>query len=375
MLDRYYQDLQKQIYPHKVLVLYGPRRAGKTTLIRSYVKKHSKPVLFVTGDDINIRRILSSSRIDNIRDWVGQYRLVIIDEAQKIPHIGEGAKIISDYIPEVQLILTGSSSFELAGQVGEPLTGRKHTITLYPFAFLEIGTDLTPYERDALLPDILVYGSYPEVFSQKSYGKRHEALREITSSYMLKDILELDKVKNPLILEDLLRLLAYQVGNEVSLTALAQKLAIDYKTVARYLDLLEKTFVIKKIRGLRKNLAKEITQKHKYYFFDLGIRNMLIANLNKLEIRDDVGQLWENFIVMERIKKCSYHTILTNPYFWRTWEGQEIDYVEERNGSYHAYECKWSADRRVNAPSVWTHTYPSSTFEVITPRNYQRFIT
>jgi len=204
---------------------------------------------------------------------------------------------------------------------------------------------------------------------------KYETLKEITSSYMLKDILDLDKVKNPLVIEDLLRLLAYQVGSEVSLSSLAQKLAIDYKTVARYLDLLEKTFIIKKIRGLRKNLAKEMTQKHKYYFFDLGIRNMLIANLNKLEIRDDVGKLWENFIVMERIKKCSYQSILVNPYFWRTWEGQEIDYIEERDGSYSAYECKWNADRKLHAPSTWTRTYPSSKFEIITPKNYQGFIT
>lgn len=372
-IPRIYQNLGEWIKPGKVLLIYGPRQVGKTTLLKHFLANSALVTHLESGEDIRVREIFEIGDFRRILEFVQDYDLVAIDEAQKIPHIGEGLKIISDHAPSVRVIVTGSSSFELAGQVGEPLTGRKTTLTLFPVSQLELKELYNPFELKQHLEQWLVYGSYPEVAAAHTDSERKQLVTEITNSYLLKDILALDKVKNSKIILDLLRLLAFQVGSEVSLSELGRQLGIDYKTVARYLDILEQSFVIINVRGYSRNLRKEITKKSKYFFYDIGIRNAIIANFNPLHLRDDVGKLWENFLVIERLKKQAYTNIYSNNYFWRTWGGQELDWVEERDGKLHGYEFKWSK-ATVRAPSKWKEYYPESMFTVVTPENYLDFV-
>ena len=325
-----------------------------------------------SGDNIRIQQILSSEDFSQIKDYASGYDLIAIDEAQRIPRVGTGLKIMVDQIPGIKIIATGSSSFELSGQIGEPLTGRKKTLILYPVSQLELSEIYNPYEIKEKLNEWLIFGSYPAVITTKTKEEKINILREIVDSYLLKDILELERVKGSKILIDLLRLLAFQVGNEVSLSELAQQLGIDYKTVARYLDLLQKAFIIFILSGFSRNLRKEITKKNKYYFYDNGIRNAIISNFNGLELRDDIGKLWENFIISERIKKQTYKKISANNYFWRTWNGQEIDWVEERGGKLFGYEIKWSKNK-IKSPKGWS-AYKKAKFEIIGRENYFKFI-
>ena len=297
----------------------------------------------------------------------------IMPGAQKIRCVGDSLKIIVDQIPGIYVIATGSSSFDLAGQVGEPLTGRKITLILYPVAQMELQELYTPFEMRERLEEFLIFGAYPEVVAATDTKEKARILTEITSSYLLKDILVLDRVKSSKILLDLLRLLAFQIGNEVSLSEIAQKIGIDYKTVARYIDLLEKNFVLFMLRGYSRNLRSEMTKKAKYYFFDTGIRNALVANFNPLELRNDIGMLWENFLVMERQKKQSYKAVPVNFYFWRTWQQKEIDLIEERQGRLFAYEFKWSGGAR--EPKSFRDAYPDAEFHVVNQENYLGFIT
>ena len=285
-----------------------------------------------------------------------------------------GLKIIVDQLPGVRVIVTGSSSFELAGQIGEPLTGRKRTLTLYPLSQSELLSIHNRFELKERLEDFLIYGTYPEVVLSSTQKEKIEVIAEITNSYLVKDILAFDRVKNSKILLDLLKLLAFQVGSEVSLTEIGTQLGVDYKTIQRYLDLLEKAFVIIRLGGFSRNLRNEVTNKAKYYFMDNGIRNALIAQFNSVDRRNDIGQLWENFIFIERLKHRTYRSMYANLYFWRTYDQQEIDMVEERDGNLHGYEAKWSAGRTIHAPRNWSSGYPEAKYEVITPENYQKFV-
>lgn len=285
-----------------------------------------------------------------------------------------GIKIIVDQRPDIRVILTGSSSFELAGQVGEPLTGRKHTLTLYPLAQAELLSTFNKFELREKLEEFLLYGSYPEVVQASTKKQKLDAITEIANSYLVKDILAFDRVKSSKILIDLLKLLAFQSGSEVSLTEIGTKIGVDYKTIQRYLDLLEKSFVLVRLGGFSRNLRNEITNKAKYYFMDLGIRNSLIAQFNGLSQRNDIGQLWENFIFIERLKHRAHQNIYANMYFWRTYSQQEIDLVEERDGKLHGYEMKWSTAKLPNAPAAWVEAYPNSSYEIISPDTYQKFI-
>ena len=269
--------------------------------------------------------------------------------------------------------MTGSSSFELAGQIGEPLTGRKNTLMLYPIAQLELASLYNRYELTEKRDDFLLYGSYPEVITAVNRNDKIDYLNEITGSYLLKDLLELERVKGAKVLFDLLRLLAHQIGNEVSLRELGNSLGIDYKTVARYIDLMEKSFILYNLRGFSGNLRKEVTKKSKYYFFDNGIRNAIIANFNPVEKRNDAGALWENFIFMERMKKASYYRIYRNIFFWRTWDKQEIDLIEEREGKLFGYEIKYGS-KNSSAPKIWGETYPDAEFTTINRGSYLDFI-
>ncbi len=373
MIKRFYDDLSKYLFPNKVLIIYGPRRVGKTTLLNNFLSSSKLKYKFVNGDDLDVQTILSSQRIESLKEYTRGYELLVIDEAQKVPNIGMGLKILVDHVEGIKIIATGSASFDLSNKIGEPLVGRSVTLKLYPLAQLELAEDFNRYELKEKNWQYLIYGSYPEILSSESLDEKKEYLTGVVNSYLLKDILELEQVKGSKILLDLLRLVAFQVGSEVSLSELALNLNIDVKTVARYLDLLEKSFIMINIRGFARNLRKEIKKYGKYYFYDNGIRNAVISNFNPLELRDDIGKLWENFLVTERIKKQSYGKIYSNNYFWRTWDQKEIDFVEEREGKLFGFEFKYTP-RKTKLPQEFLDTYPNADIEVITKDNYLDFL-
>lgn len=374
LIPRVYDDLDLHLREGKVLVIYGPRRVGKSTLLQQFYNHQKCSKRMVSGDDISVQEALGSQLISIISSMVEKLDLFVIDEAQRIPHIGLGLKILIDTHPTLKVIATGSASFDLQNKIGEPLTGRKKTLCLYPLSNKELGSIKTPWEMEQSLEDRLVYGSYPEIITASTHTERQSLLNEITLSYLLKDILELERVKGAKVLYDLLRLLAFQVGSEVSLSELASSVGLDKNTVARYLDLFEKAFVLYNLRGFSRNLRKEITKKSKYYFYDNGIRNALIANFNSLSLRDDQGKLWENYLVMERIKKQSYTPLYSNNYFWRTWDQKEIDWIEEREGKLFAFEFKYKSTKTNKTHPYFKSIYPEAVTETITKENYTDFI-
>lgn len=375
IIPRFYQDLNKWIQPGKVLVMFGARRVGKTTLIQEFLKKTSLKYKLDSGENIQTQNVLSSQDFTKILSYAEGYELLVLDEAQNIPNVGKGLKILVDNIPTLAIVATGSSSFELAGQIGEPLTGRKKTLTLFPLAQMELVKIHNSFELTNKLHDYLVFGEYPEVIQANTKQEKIDALAEIVNSYLLKDILALENVKNSKTLLSILKLLAFQIGSQVSLNEIANNVNIDVKTVQRYLDLLEKAFVIQSINGYSTNLRSEVTSKAKYYFLDNGLRNGIIQQFNALDLRNDIGQLWENFVFIERRKYLSYKNLYGNTYFWRTYEQQEVDIVEERDGELFGFECKWSGTKKVKAPSYWRKKYPKAHFSVITQENYLDFVT
>lgn len=358
--------------PGKALIIYGPRRVGKTTLLKKYLEGKEN-YLFLTGEDIFVQQALSSKSIEKLKSYLGGILLLVIDEAQYIPEIGLNLKLIIDHIPQIRVIATGSSTFNLLQDIGEPLTGRQQIIRMYPLSQLEIKAFELPHETEANLENRLIYGSYPELFSLSSQGDKQAYLRELVSSYLFKDILAYEGLKKSNKIIDLLTLLAFQIGKEVSLTELGSQLGMNKGAVERYLDLLQNVFILQNIRGFSRNLRKEITKTSRYYFYDTGIRNALINNFNPIVRRDDVGQLWENYIIIERIKKQQYCDIFSNNYFWRTYDKQEIDWVEEREGSLYGYEIKWTK-KHVTEPKSWKQTYSKASFELINKDNYLSFI-
>lgn len=357
-----------------MLVIYGPRRVGKTTLVNEFLKKTKLHYRLDTGENLDVQKVLSSQRFDLIRDYVSDYELIVIDEAQYVPNIGMGLKIIVDQFPGIKVIATGSSSFDLSGQIGEPLVGRKWTLNLFPLSQLELSEEYSIFDLKHKLEEFLIFGGYPTVITAKTKKLKRQTLEELSQSYLLKDLLSLEQVKSSQLLVDLLKLLAFQIGNEVSLNELAAQLLIDVKTVDRYLDLLQKTFVIFALKPYFINLRKSIRSKRKYFFYDLGIRNAIISQFNNLDLRNDVGQLWENFLAVERLKKQEYKNVYANNYFWRTWNGQEIDWAEERNGVLHGFEFKWSSGKKIKQPRDWDKAYAKTSFEVINKENYLGFL-
>ncbi len=354
--------------PKRVLVIYGPRRVGKTTLLNEYIKTQSDKKAYVsTGDDIQLRKIFQSEERDRILEFARPYEIIAIDEAQFIPSIGLGAKMMIDAFPEKNIILTGSSSLDLSNKIGEPLTGRHFTLTLLPFSQGEIETGRVELGWD--IENFLLYGSYPEVLNEPDAEKKKKILIELVSSYLFKDALALEAVRSPDTLLNIAKCLAFQVGNEVSVNEIAKTAGTDVKTTAKYLDLLQKMFIIKKIRGFSRNLRNEISKKAKYYFLDNGVRNAIISQFNPLSLRDDIGALWENFIFMELVKRSMIKERFDNYYFWRTHTGQEIDIIQESDGVLTAIECKWSKGRSF-PPPLWSESYPESSFRVIDRGNY-----
>ncbi|HQH81129.1 MAG TPA: ATP-binding protein [bacterium] len=366
-------SLDKNINKNKVLIVYGPRRCGKTTLLQKYLESVSCKYLFISGEDIIAREQLKTQSPEKLKGFLGDSSLLVIDEAQKIPEIGANLKLIIDHIPGVHIIATGSSSFDLAQNIGEPLTGRKITLKLFPLAQMEIMRNENSVQTAANLESRLIYGSYPEVVTSDDDKERVLYLRELVNSYLLKDILELDGIKHSAKIVRILQLLCFQIGREASLTEIGTQLGMSKNTVERYLDLLEKAFVIFRLGGFSRNLRKEICKSSRFYFYDVGIRNALINNFNPLSIRDDVGMLWENYIIAERMKKQEYEQIFSNNYFWRTYDKKEIDFVEERGGRLFGYEIKWGSGD-VKVPKDWAQGYKNSEFECINRENYLKFI-
>ena len=374
IVQKQLEKLKKMAIPGKVVVLYGARRTGKTTLLKEFLKDESKEHLLVSGEDITVHSYLSSQSVEKLTAFVGKAKLLVVDEAQKIPNIGVNLKLIVDHLSGIRIVVTGSSSFDLARHTGEPLTGRKYTLKLFPLAQMEIGQIEKIHQTEANLENRLIYGSYPEVVLMQDNQGREKYLKEIVSSYLYKDILELDGIRHSGKIIRLLQLIAFQIGKEVSLSELGTSLSMSKNTVERYLDLLEKAFVLQRLSGFSRNLRNEITKNCRYYFLDNGVRNALINNFNLLQQRNDCGELWENYLIMERLKKQEYLDASANNYFWRTYTKQEIDFVEERKGRLFGYEMKWGK-AKPRPPKLWDSAYPESSFELINRENYLKFIT
>ncbi len=366
------QVLNELLESGKVIVLYGPRQSGKTTLSKLVLDETKLKTLMINADQLKYVDILSSRDLSKLKSLVTGYDILFVDEGQRIPEIGINLKILHDEIPNLKILVTGSSSFLLSKRVTESLTGRKKVYTLLPISVKELSKLYNSFELNDQLEERLIYGQYPEVVTMTGFKEKEEYLREISSSYIYKDILELENIKYPLKIRDLLRLLAFQVGSQVSIHELGKQLRLNNDTIERYLHLLEQSFVIFKLPAFSRNHRKEISKSHKYYFYDNGIRNIIIDNLNLLNSRNDIGALWENFIITERRKALLSEGKHVNCYFWRTYTGAELDYIEEYKGKLYAFEIKYKKDK-VKIPLAWEEQYGSD-FQLINAENYLEFI-
>ncbi|MEF3279927.1 MAG: ATP-binding protein [Elusimicrobiota bacterium] len=374
MLERIlYGSIEKYLDRYNVVIVIGPRQVGKTTLVKEYLSKSALRSKYVSGDDIRIVEIFSSRNLDKIKELISGYDLIVIDEAQRIKDIGVSIKLAVDNLEKIKFILTGSSSFELMGEIGEPLLGRKKTLNLFPFSTKEVNSYLNNFEIKEKLNDFLVFGLYPRVVLCNDKKDKIEIINEIVNSYLLKDVFQFEGIKKSNVILKMLRLLVFQIGFEVSLNEIANNCDVDVKTVKRYIDLLEKNFVLYELGAFAKNQRKEITTKKKYYFYDNGVINSLISNFNDLELREDSGRLWENFVFMERLKKNSYNEEYVNSYFWRVRGGKEIDLVEEKDGKVNGYEFKFT-ETKIKKIKDWEETYKSQV-KIINKDNFLSFVT
>lgn len=372
-LIRFAQDkIEKHLFKGKIIVLYGARQVGKTTLSKNILKKYPENSLYINCDEPDVRNALQERSSTEIKSFIGSKKLVVLDEAQRIKNIGLTLKLMIDTYPDMQIIATGSSSFELSNKIVEPLTGRKFEFLLYPFSLMEIydGNDIE-LKRD--LERRIVFGMYPEVV-MKDGEQSVEALKEITKSYLYKDLFNFREVRNPEVLERLLQALALQIGNEVSYTELAGLLGIDKKTVMDYVQILEQAFIVFRLSPFSRNLRNELKKLRKIYFFDTGVRNALINNFNPLNLRTDAGALWENFMISERMKRNQYLNFDSNNYFWRTHDQQEIDYLEESSGKTTAFEFKLHSGN-FKVPSAFKQAYPDAEVKLVNRDNFMDFVT
>ena len=368
-------QLQDALIPGKVLVLYGPRQVGKTTLANDLLSTVSLRSRFVNADELIYREALASQSRQKLGEVLGDAELLVIDEAQRVPEIGLNLKILIDSYPQAVIVATGSASFDLANKISEPLTGRKLIFNLYPVSYSEIRQTLGALEARTQLERWLVWGGYPAIVTTDNPVLREHLLGELVGSYLYRDILDLEGVRRADKIVDLLRLLAFQIGQEVSLAELAASLALNRQTVERYLDLLEKVFVIFKVSGFSRNLRKEVTKNARYYFYDNGVRNSLIQNFNSLTLRNDVGQLWENYLLIERRKANQSARRSVNAYFWRTYDQKEIDCIEEHGGKLFGYEFKWQrGEIRRATRSEFLNAYPGSELMTINRENFEGFL-
>lgn len=369
IIKRDIQDnIENWLFKGKVIILYGARQVGKTTLAKELLRKYADESAYFNCEIISVKQALEKANPVSLRNFLGKGNFFILDEAQKVQNIGLILKLLIDTYPDIQIIATGSSSFDLANQMSEPLTGRALEFTLYPFSWREI-KELYPQQSiDDILDRFLVYGSYPEI-AQSGEDEARQLLDNLSSKYLYKDILIFDHLKKPNLLISLLQLLALQIGQEVSMNELANKLQCSRDTVISYLDILEKSFIIFRLRAYSRNHRKEISKKQKIFFVDLGIRNSIISRYNNLKVRDDIGFLWENFCVSERFKKLQTQNIYCQKYFWRTQDRKEVDYVEEYDDRLAGYEFKWSKGKAPQPKEFLS--YKNSTIELVNRGNVE----
>ncbi len=373
MIHRHLQNIiEGYLFKKKAIIIYGARQTGKTTLVEQLLEPYRKDTLFLNGDDADVRQMLSDLNSTKLIPVIGKSKIVVLDEAQRIPETGLTLKIIHDNFKDVQLIATGSSSFELADKINEPLTGRKYDFMLYPFSFGEMVDYHGFLTEKRLLEHRLIYGYYPDIALH--IGQEAKLLKSLASSYLYKDLLMLDTIKKPVLLDKILSALALQVGNEVSYNELAQLLNSDKETIEKYIDLLGKACIIFRLGALSRNARNEIKQGRKIYFYDNGIRNAILGNFSALTSRSDKGALWENFLVSERFKFLGNNERDIRSYFWRTTQQQEIDYIEEHPDRFLVWEFKWNTQRNVRISKTFTNAYPNNEFKVITPENVQDFL-
>ena len=373
MIQREIQSvIEKQLFMGKVIILYGPRRVGKTTLSKLLVDKELNS-RYINCELLENRSALQTTNSSALKSFLGNYRLIVLDEAQQIGDIGRILKILADTFPEIQMIATGSSSFELGNRLAEPLTGRSREYLLYPFSMTELLSVKDRISVNADLDTILRFGLYPEVYGNPEQ-EAIEELSQISSNYLYKDILQFELIKRPNLLLNLLNALALQIGNEVSLNELSRTLGETVPTIQRYIELLEKAFVIFRLRSYSRNLRKEIAKGQKVYFYDLGIRNALIRNFNPLNLRNDTGGLWENFCVVERMKFNMNQRRFVNSWFWRTYDQKEVDYIEEEGGKLNAFEFKIKSGVNFKAMMEFQKNYPEATFMTVTKENFWEFL-
>lgn len=368
--------IEERLFRGRVITVFGARRVGKTTLVENIIKKHAdKKTRYLNCDLLSVQRGLEIQEAEVLRAFLGEQDLVVLDEAQNIPGIGQVLKILVDTYPQMQIIATGSSSFHLANAVGEPLTGRVYSFEMYPLSIQEIAGNQGYSVIEPRLQLMLRFGLYPSIVNTDEEDAR-EQLDELVSNYLFKDVLAFTGIRKEAVLVNLVRLLAHQIGSEVSYQNLANELQVDRKTVQTYIDLLEQNFVVFRLGAYSKNLRNEIKKSQKVYFYDLGVRNAIIQAFQPLELRNDVGGLWENFCILERLKYTAYNRQKVNRYFWRTQApaSKEIDYIEERDGILTAYECKWSPTASMRIPDEFLQAYPNTQFERIDRSTYWRYL-
>lgn len=364
-------DIQKSLFQGKIVVIYGVRQVGKTTLVKEIIKNNDADSAYLNCDEPDIREALTKKTSTELKSYIGSRKLVVIDEAQRVENIGLTLKLIADNFPQMQIIATGSSSFELSGKIAEPLTGRKLEFFLYPFSVQELSQVYSPIEMNRLLEERMVYGMYPGIIFDGL--DREKRVRELATSYAYKDVLMYQDIRNPELLEKLLRALALQIGSEVSYTELAKTLEVNKATIVSYIRILEQAYIVFRVGPFSRNVRNELKKKRKIYFYDLGMRNALINNLNPLSLRQDVGALWENFLMSERLKRNTNAQIFANMFFWRTTNGKEIDYIEEVNGTLAGYEFKWKKEH-FSLPREFVRGYPGVKVDIVNRENYLEFV-
>jgi predicted AAA+ superfamily ATPase len=373
LIHRTIQDrIEAALFKNRAIVIYGARQVGKTTLLKSLIEQHPHRATYLNCDEPDIRERLTNVTSTQLKPLVDRQTLVCIDEAQRVKNIGITLKLLVDHFPDVQVVATGSSSFDLSNQIVEPLTGRKYEFFLHPFSLTELGAIYSHLELERLLTRRMILGMYPEIVLDETEAQNK--IKEIARSYLYKDVFEYQQIKNPEILEKLLRALALQIGAEVSYNELAGLLKVDKKTIERYIELLEKAFVIFRISPYSKNLRNELSKLRKIYFWDIGVRNALINNFNEMDFRQDVGALWENFMIAERLKINQNIGREQGCYFWRTHQGQEVDYLEvDTNGHISAFEFKWQKDK-AKLSNTFSNAYPDSEFQLINRFDFWKFL-
>ncbi len=366
------EKLNNDLFSGKALVLYGPRQVGKTTLITSLLEKRNEKCLTLNADEPDVRDLLYHVTSTKLKALFGNHKIVFIDEAQRIQDIGLTLKLITDQVKEIQLIAIGSSAFDLASRTKEPLAGRKYEFLLFPVSFGEMVNHHGIINEKRLLENRLIFGYYPEIVTRVGGEKR--LLKMLADSYLYKDLLMLEQIKKPVLLEKILKALALQIGSEVSYNEIGRLVGADTQTVEKYIDLLEKVFVVFRLPAFSRNIRNEIKKGRKVYFWDNGIRNAVISNFNQPGSRNDIGALWENFLITERMKWICYSEKDISSYFWRTTQQQEIDYIEEDGTMFYAFEFKWNRIAKKKFPKTFAHAYPGSRMELVTPDNYESFL-